>query len=208
MKYDLKRIRRHIRVILNSIKERKKGLDFSMMKLTDNHYPKNKKSNYYGYFMTTEETIKNGLDRVPVNPSDKAFIDVGCGKGICLKAACEYGYSKVAGIEFLHDIAETAKKNMEILALDAIVYEENAITFDKYAEYDVFYFYNPFDATIFKEVIASIDKSLSVRPRTIHVIYTSPTSHHLWIDAGFKVIDRYIDKNRGTQVNVYEKSAA
>ena len=205
MKFDLRRIKRHLRVIKDSLKEKSQGLDFSMMQLSDNHYPKNKNSNYYGYFMTREDTILEGLKRVPVDPAEKSFIDVGCGKGICLKAACEFGYKKVAGIEFLPDIADIAKSNMKKLKLDAEVFQENAITFDRYADYDVFYFYNPFDATIFKDVIATIDKSLETRPRTIYIIYTSPTSHQLWLDANFKVIDEYIDQNRGTQVNIYTK---
>ena len=131
---------------------------------------------------------------------------MGCGKGICLKAACEYGYGRVAGIEFLHELAETAKKNMRVLQLPATVYEGNAITFDRYADYDVYYFYNPFDATVFKPVIAAIDASLQDRPRTIYVIYTSPTSHELWIEAGFNFVDKYVDENRGTQVNIYKKT--
>ncbi|MBR4210592.1 MAG: methyltransferase domain-containing protein [Lachnospiraceae bacterium] len=206
MKYDLKRLKRHLRVIRDSIVEKSKGLDFSMMKLTDNHFPKNKSSNYYGYFMTTEDTIHEGLSRVPVKPAESNFLDVGCGKGICLKVACEYGFRKVAGIEFMPDIAAIAKKNMSILKLPAEVFEANALYFDKYADYDVFYFYNPFNATIFKDVIAAIDKSLTERPRTIYVIYTSPTSHQLWMDAGFALVDGYTDQNRGTQVNIYKKS--
>ncbi len=203
---DFRRIKRHLRVIKESIVEKSKGLDFSMMKLNDDHYPRNKESKYYGYFMTTEETLREGLKRVPINPSEKSFLDVGCGKGICLKAACEYGFKKVSGIEFMSDIAAIAKNNMKILKLPAEVFECNAVYFDKYADYDVFYFYNPFTAEIFKDVIAAIDKSLDERPRTIYIIYTSPTSHELWIEAGYKVINEYQDQNRGTKVYVYEKS--
>ncbi len=207
MKLDFRKIKRHIRFYFNHLKEKAKGLDFTMMQLNDTHFPRNKQSDYYGYFMTDEATIQGALKLIPGDLKERAFIDIGCGKGMCLKAACAVGFGKVAGLELEPSIAAIGKKNMEILKLPATVIEGNAITFEHYDEYDVFYFYNPFSRKIFEQVIAAIDESQIKRPRTIHVAYLSPVSRDLFDQDGYTQINQYHDNARGSELIIFEKKA-
>ena len=88
------RTKRWIRFSINYIKERMRGLDFSMVYVGD--IQKNV-AEFHGYSMTDEKDMKRMLKAIPVNPSECSFLDVGCGKGICMKCAVESGYGKVAG---------------------------------------------------------------------------------------------------------------
>ena len=54
---------------------------------------------FHGYSMTDADDMKRMLGAVPVDPRQSAFLDVGCGKGMCLKCAVEMGYKKVAGLD-------------------------------------------------------------------------------------------------------------
>lgn len=202
----VRKLKRRVKFLSSYALEKTKGLDFSMMKLTKEHYTPDHPTEYYGYFMTDEKTIRGALNLLPINPAEKAFVDIGCGKGMCLKHACAAGFKKVSGIEFVPEIAAVARKNMRILKLPAEVIECDATKFEHYADYDVFYFYNPFARPIFTQVVDAINRSLEERPRTIHVLYLVPHCDDLFIDSGFKKINEFFDEARGSQLFVYEKT--
>ena len=86
------RTKRWIRFSINYIKERMRGLDFSMVYVGD--IQKNVEE-FHGYSMTDEKDMKRMLKAIPVNPSECSFLDVGCGKGICMKCAVESGYGRL-----------------------------------------------------------------------------------------------------------------
>ena len=109
------RTKRWIRFSINYIKERMRGLDFSMVYVGD--IQKNV-AEFHGYSMTDEKDMKRMLKAIPVNPSECSFLDVGCGKGICMKCAVESGYGKVAGLDLDKHLLGIAKKNMSILKMD------------------------------------------------------------------------------------------
>ena len=134
------RTKRWIRFSINYIKERMRGLEFSMVYVGD--IQKNV-AEFHGYSMTDEKDMKRMLKAIPVNPSECSFLDVGCGKGICMKCAVESGYGKVAGLDLDKHLLGIAKKNMSILKMDVRLINANAVDFDGYADFDVFYFYNP-----------------------------------------------------------------
>lgn len=71
------RTKRWIRFSINYIKERMRGLDFSMVYVGD--IQKNV-AEFHGYSMTDEKDMKRMLKAIPVNPSECSFLDVGCGK--------------------------------------------------------------------------------------------------------------------------------
>lgn len=95
---------------------------------------------YHGYSMTDSDDLNRMLQAVPVTPSKSAFLDVGCGKGMCMKVAAELGYAKTDGLDLDGHLLAIARKNMRKLGLDARCIESNAAEFDGYAAYDVFYF--------------------------------------------------------------------
>lgn len=68
--------------LLNYAKERTHGLDFSMVYVGD---IQENTAEFHGYSMTDEGDMKRMLRAIPVKPEECAFLDVGCGKGMCMK---------------------------------------------------------------------------------------------------------------------------
>ena len=205
LKWDAVRIRRWIRFFKNHLKEKARGLDFSMVQVTDIHYSEKNQSNYFGYCMTDEDVIKEIIGKIPLDRSKAAFVDIGCGKGMCLKVAEEMGFRKVSGIELDHSLAEVGKRNMKKLNLKADVIEANAIDFPNYKDYDVFYLYSPFGRSVFEKVIERIVLSIEEKPRTVFVAYLHPLQHDLWLDAGFEKIDEGHDNIRNREYYIYKR---
>ncbi|MBO4235291.1 MAG: methyltransferase [Firmicutes bacterium] len=205
MKWDMVRVKRWIRFFKNHLKEKARGLDFSMVKVTDLHFSKKNKSSYYGYCMTDEEVVKEILGKIHIDRSKANFMDIGCGKGMCLKVAEEMGFAKVSGLELDHSIAEIGRRNMNKLKLKAEIIEDNAIEFSNYKDYDVFYFYNPFGRSIFQKVIEKIVQSIEEKPREVFVAYLLPMQHDLWEAAGFKKIDEGHDNIRDLDYHIYKR---
>ena len=90
------RAKRWAKFLKNYLKERVHGLDFSMVYVGD---LQRNVEEFHGYSMTDADDMKRMLGAVPVDPRQSAFLDVGCGKGMCLKCAVEMGYKKVAGLD-------------------------------------------------------------------------------------------------------------
>ena len=47
-------------------------------------------------------------------PKNSVFVDVGAGKGKALLIASGYGFERLSGIEFAHDLCEIAKSNVDV----------------------------------------------------------------------------------------------
>lgn len=198
------RVRRWAKYFINTVIEKIHGLDFSMVyvgKLQKNI------GEYHGYSMTDAEDMKRMLRAVPVEPSKDAFLGVGCGKGMCMKCAAEVGYKAVAGLDLDEHLLDIAKKNMARLRIQAECIYANAAEFERYADFDVFYFYNPFGKQIFEQVIEKIKASQSARSRDIWVVYYHPVFGELFEKAGFSLWREIPDKTRDTTTKIYGLSA-
>ncbi len=204
MKWDITRVKRWIRFYKKHLQEKKEGLDFSMSMSTDIHWTKENHSSYNGYCMTDDETLKEILSAIQIDPQNHNFLDIGCGKGMCLKVACEMDFHKVCGIELDHQIAEIGRRNMRKLNLDAHIFEENAIDFAGYENFDVFYFYNPFYGDVFEKVIEAIVESVKKKPRKIWVAYLWPVWDKLFLEAGFVKCGQVHDRVRNLETYIYE----
>ena len=120
-----------------------------------------------------------------------------------MKCAVESGYGKVAGLDLDQHLLDIAKKNMSILKMDVTLINANAVEYDGYADYDVFYFYNPFGRSIFKQVIEKIKESQQIRNREIWVAYYHPVFSELFDKAGFDLKNEVKDKSRDTTTKFY-----
>ena len=90
------RARRWVKFFGQYVDERLHGLDFSLFYVGDEH---RQVEEFHGYSMTDPGAMKKMLLEVPVRPEESAFLDVGCGKGMCMRCAKESGYRKVAGLD-------------------------------------------------------------------------------------------------------------
>ncbi len=199
--YDFKvRSKRWIKFLANSIYERIRGLDFSMVYVGE---LQRNVEEFHGYSMTDSGDMKRVLQRIPAIPQKSAFLDVGCGKGMCLKCAVEAGYKSVAGLDLDRHLLEIARKNMDRLNMKVDCIYANATDFARYADYDVFYFYNPFGKTIFQQVIGKLIDSQTERNREIWVAYYHPVYGDLFEQAGFTLEQEIRDKTRDTTTRIF-----
>lgn len=101
------------------------------------------------------------------------FYDIGCGKGRPLCVMARYPFAKVVGIELRPDLCATAERNASRLRGRVAPIEIkncDAATADM-SDGNVFFFFNPFGLPTFRLVLASIERSLRVRPRKLTLIY-------------------------------------
>lgn len=194
------RAKRWTKFFVLYLNERVRGLDFSMVYVGD--LQKNTEE-YHGYSMTDATDMKRILQAVPVDPRKSAFLDVGCGKGMCMKVAAKLGYSKTDGLDLDAHLLEIARRNMKKLRLDVNCIQANAIEFDGYANYDVFYFYNPFGKSVFEKVIKKLIESQQERNRDIWAIYYHPVFAKLFQQAGFVLEKEIHDHTRDTVARYY-----
>jgi SAM-dependent methyltransferase len=116
----------------------------------------------------------------PIFPGDTVFIDLGCGKGRVLLIASKFGFREVRGVEFAHELCEIAKNNCSVYRDKTGVRTVFKIIESDVADYrispdeNVFYMFNPFDATILRKVLDNISDSLLMHPRRILIIYYNP----------------------------------
>jgi len=192
--------KRWAKFLVNYGYEKLHGLDFSMFYVGEQQ---RNVLEYHGYSMTDAGDMKRMLRAVPVDPADAAFIDVGCGKGMCMKCAVESGYKKVAGLDLDQDLLKIARSNMKKLKMDVECIHANAVEYDGYKDFDVFYFYNPFGRSIFEQVISKIVDSQNQRNRDIWVIYYHPKFHEEFEKVGFIKVDEFKDTTRDTNTFIY-----
>ena len=147
--------------------------------------------------------LSNLLADMGISKSD-SIIDIGSGKGSAMKAMLEFPFKKVAGIEISEHIVKIAKKNFKILkSKNAFIYNCNAVTFERYSEYNFFYFYNPFPSEVMVNVIKKIHDSTLQLANEIIIIYNNPTCHSdIVCNTKFSKVREYPDE-WGNKIFIY-----
>lgn len=108
-------------------------------------------------------------------PVKQDLLDVGCGKGVVLKEAAGFQFRKITGIEVQPEIIRTARRNLKRLGLEekAGCICADAAEYDGYGDYNVFFFFNPFDGETLNTVMEKIMESRKAGELFI-VIYHNP----------------------------------
>lgn len=183
--------------------EKPRGLDFTMRDIT---LLKDSGGQLSGYSKISERHLRHILNYLMTmnGVESECLLDVGCGKGVVLKEAIKYPFQKVAGIEIQENLVEIAEKNFKILNIDdkTKCIHTDALKFDDYKSYSVFFFCNPFGKEIFAKVLDHIiiqNKGLNKR---IYIIYYNPVHKQVIEDMGiFKLEFTMFDKLK--QYNTY-----
>lgn len=123
---------------------------------------------------------------VEIDFEHSTFIDFGSGKGRALLFASDYPFARILGVEFapaLHAIAvENVRRyrsatqrcrNIEPVLADATAFELPPGPL-------VLYFYHPFQASVMRQVLRNVERSLQARPRPLVVLYYDPVDRQLW----------------------------
>jgi SAM-dependent methyltransferase len=147
------------------------------------------------YEAVVPEAFHEIMERLPIAHQDFLFVDVGAGKGRALLLASFFPYKEIIGVDISAALTEVANRNVSIfrdhrqkcrairsLCIDGGMYtppEENA----------VLYLQNPFDETVMRPFIASVEASLRKVPRKLFVVYHRPLHRALWDESiAFSVV--------------------
>lgn len=124
-----------------------------------------------------------------------SILDIGCGKGSAMSAMLKFPFARVDGIELSKDIAEIATRNLTRLKKQRWhVFNENAITYNRYNSYSMLYMYHPFPEQIMRQVLAKIHSAIADREQEMLLIYNNPVCHELIVNEGFSKHREYPDE--------------
>ena len=103
------------------------------------------------------------------------FVDYGSGMGRVMLLAAEAGFQSVVGIELSPQLILSCEKNIEKFKIKYpnctfTILNQDASTYRPKKNVCVFFFFNPFDNSIFKRVMNEIFESLNEYPRTIYCL--------------------------------------
>lgn len=198
----MKRYLRYIRYTTQwLLKEKLLGLDFTMRDLS---LLESSGGVLHGYSKTDEAHAKAIFDAIGVDES-KRLLDIGCGKGAFLREACKQNFGRIAGLEYVKELADIAKRNFKRLGLEdhVTIYQGDARDFNHYRDFNVFYFFNPFEPKIMDTVMARIC-SANTPPPSFWVILHNPVSASIIEKHGGKEIKRLYDKVKSYETIIYE----
>jgi tRNA A58 N-methylase Trm61 len=117
-------------------------------------------------------------------------------KGRLLLIASEYGFKRVIGVEFSHDLCEQARKNLLLfrkkveLDVDIEIIESDVVNYEIKDDENVFLF-SPFDEIVMAAVLENINISLEKKLRRVWLIYNSPV-HRDIIERNFVKLKDYV----------------
>ena len=139
-------------------------------------------------FVTTYQTLDeqrliDAVSFLDQDPRHLTFVDVGCGKGRPLLVAAKLGFKEIIGVEFVRELAEIAKKNLQkVGVVNAVVVQADAAEY-RFPKTDmVVYLFNPFSQKVMRQVIANLRESLAGK---LYVIYAAPRCAALFDARGF-----------------------
>jgi len=158
-----------------------------------------------GQYQPSEpELFRQILRALPVKPDGITFIDLGSGKGRTLLMASDFAFQRIIGVELLDELDAIAKQNIgryrneqqKCFAIESRAGDARKFVFP--SEPTVLYLFNPFPEHVLPEVLANLQRSLQVAPRTTFVIY-----HNLVYERAFTETTWLQAIYRTTQFAVY-----
>ena len=167
------------------------GTEFSGMehnKDTDGRY------SYSPSSLFSFPQIKKYIRRYLSNGHGHGILDIGCGKGFVLHFFSSFDFDTVSGIEYNDDLCRTARRNLSCGTKNITVYHGDATKFLRYADYDSFYLYNPFDQDTLELCIRRILSTLKDNPRRLTIIYCNPLYKDVLIKHGFRAVKHFYYK--------------
>ncbi len=165
----------------------------SLVSVRDGQLPADFRKDAQRYEPAVDSILRHIFRRLPIQPKDFIFIDVGCGKGRALLHASMYPFSKIRGVEISPVTSDVARRNVEIFSSTAANLQrcrdieidcQNVIDFEIPNKNIVFFLYNPFQGSIFESFMRRIyDCSQRAPDREILVVYHNPWSGEEWLQS-------------------------
>ena len=163
------------------------------------------KKNSTEYFPTPYYIAKKVFQLIQSELIDCEFVDFGCGAGRILMFVSEFKPKKVVGVEFSATLCDQAEQNLSAhfskyhnLSPDWKIVHADALEYLISPSANVFFFYDPFNATTMRKMVEKINISITEYPRSIKVIYISPAHRSVFIECGYKIVQSSVNKyNKG-----------
>jgi predicted RNA methylase len=138
------------------------------------------------YMPIDEAEFRTVMEALPITIADYAFVDLGSGKGRALLLAAQLGFKTITGVEFSEDLHRAAARNMaaargkwpnaeriELVCGDAAQFTPPTLPV-------VCYLYNPFGASVMREVIDAWTHAMSAHSLDVWIVYSNPTQQELF----------------------------
>jgi len=151
------------------------------------------------------------LRRLPIDCSEHAFVDLGCGKGLMLIVATRFGFNRIIGVEFGRTLYEIALANLDKFrrgnrnapAIEVLL--GDAAEFELPVEPLVIYLYHPFGPEVISKVLANLRESLIEVPRSCWIVYVNPVHHPVFEECDFlKTHAAVLGRDLGEPYALYE----
>lgn len=139
------------------------------------------------YQAIEEDQFRAVMQAMPIQPADYAFVDLGSGKGRALLLAAQQGFKRIIGVEFSEELHRAAQRNLaaargqwprveriELVCGDASQYPPPA-------EPVLCYLYNPFGASVMRQVIDTWVRAMAGHGYDVWVVYSNPTQLNLFM---------------------------
>lgn len=192
-------MRRYIGEGFEFLFEKIRGLDFTMVyQCEENEHNNN-------YSKSPQKVLKKIFEEIDFS-MPHGFVDMGSGKGYVMACAANYPFEKLGGVEYTKELCDICERNLQKLELSrAKIFNCDAKEWRGYADYDIFYFCNPFDETILSVVANKIFEAHKNTKCYIYYLNPSQEKRQKAIrDAGFKLLRVIEDKNeKYFNINVY-----
>jgi predicted RNA methylase len=135
------------------------------------------------YQPTDPRAIIDAMRYFGEDPAQFRFFDLGSGKGRIVVGAARMGFKSVTGVEFVDELAEICRANLERLNLKHVTIHRGDAAEFRFPDDDlVVYFGNPFRKEIMEYVTSNLRRA---RFRKLYVIYRVPRCAQTLDASGF-----------------------
>lgn len=115
--------------------------------------------------------------------------DLGAGKGGALLLAASQPVRRVIGVEIADELAECARRNLEldssrVRARETAVVTADALDWRVPDDLTVVYLYSPFVGELFAQVMQRLVEAHDRAPRPLRLVYNFPFEHHRLLATG------------------------
>ena len=139
---------------------------------------------------SNESTVKHlldGLVKLDSTILEGTFVDIGSGKGKLIIYAKEYGFSHTIGVEFAKELYDITVKNIKALNVKEVeVVHQDAVEYTLPAQTRVIYFLNPFEPTVFKNLLPKFIDQMQHLKEPVYLVYRVPIYSEVFDD--YKVL--------------------
>jgi len=132
------------------------------------------------YEPTDPAAFRAMINRLPIDPRDFTFVDLGSGKGRTLLLATLVGFRRIIGVEaspLLHRIATENLKawaRAEMPARGVRLLLQDAAAYTPPPDPCVIFLFNPFHARVMGRVLRGLKLSLQAISRPLWLVYYNP----------------------------------